>query len=102
LSGRHTTATSIGPVPSKLLMAAFLCVETALVYVFFGDLVIAGFLGFGAAWFLLDALLIWKNRSYSPTEMRLFMWGWNVAAFAGMFWNWRGGSLLHARHLAGL
>jgi len=102
LSGLRTTATLIGPVPSKLLIAAFLCVETALVYFSFGDLVITGFLGFGAAWFLLDALLIWKKRPYGSAEMRLFMWGWNVAAFAGMFWNWRGGNLLHARHVAGL
>jgi hypothetical protein len=63
-------------------------------------LVITGFLGFGAAWFVLDALLIWKNRPYSPAAMRLFMWGWNAAAIAGMFWNWTQGSLLHARHVA--
>jgi 4-hydroxybenzoate polyprenyltransferase len=102
LSGRRTTATLIGAVPSKLLIAGILCVETVLVYVYFGDLVITGFLGFGTAWFLLDAMVIWKNRPYSPTEMRLFMWGWNAAAFAGMFWNWTRGSLLHARHVAGL
>jgi hypothetical protein len=89
-------------VPSKLLIAAFLCVETALVYVSFGDLLITGFLGFGAAWFLLDAMLIWKNRPYSPMEMRLFMLGWNAAAIAGMFWNWSEGSLTHVRHGAGL
>ncbi len=98
LSGRRTTATLLGTVPSKLLIAGFLCVETALVYRAFGDLIIAGFLGFGAAWFLLDALVIWKSRSYSPAEMRLFMWGWNAAALAGMFWNWSRGSLLHAGH----
>jgi len=102
LSGRRTTATLIGAVPSKLLIAAILCVETVLVYVSFGDLVITGFLALGAAWFLLDATVIWRNRPYSPTEMRLFMWGWNAAAFAGMFWNWMKGSLLHARHVAGL
>jgi 4-hydroxybenzoate polyprenyltransferase len=102
LSGRRTTATLIGAVPSKLLIAGILCVETVLVYVYFGDLVITGFLGFGTVWFLLDAMVIWKNRPYSPTEMRLFMWGWNAAAFAGMFWNWTKGSLLHARHVAGL
>jgi lycopene elongase/hydratase (flavuxanthin-forming) len=101
-SGRRTTATLLGAVPSKLLIAAILCVETVLVYVSFGDLVITGFLGLGAAWFLLDATAIWRNRPYSPTEMRLFMWGWNAAAFAGMFWNWTKGSLLHARHVGGL
>jgi lycopene elongase/hydratase (flavuxanthin-forming) len=102
LSGRRTTATLIGAGRSKLLIAGFLCVETALVYVFFGDLVIAGFLGFGAVWFLLDALLIWRNRPYSPTAMRLFMWGWNAAALLGMYWNWAQGSLTYARHVAGL
>jgi len=102
LSGRRTTATLIGAVRSKLLIAGFLCVETTLVYVFFGDLVITGFLGFGAAWFLLDALWIWKNRPYSPTAMRLFMWGWNAAALLGMYWNWAQGNLLHAWHVAGL
>jgi 4-hydroxybenzoate polyprenyltransferase len=102
LSGRRTTATLIGAVRSKLLIAGFLSVETALVYIFFRDLIITGFLGFGAAWFVLDALLIWKNRPYSPTAMRLFMWGWNAAAFAGIFWNWSTGSLTHVSRLAHL
>jgi 4-hydroxybenzoate polyprenyltransferase len=101
LSGRCTTATLIGAVHSKLLIMGFLCVETAMVYFFFGDLAIAGFLGFGAAWFLLDALMVWKDRSYSPAEMSLFMWGWNATALAGMFWNWSAGSLLHAQHVVG-
>jgi 4-hydroxybenzoate polyprenyltransferase len=102
LSGRRTTATWIGAERSKLLIAGILCVEMVLVYWSFGDLIISGFLCVGAAWFLLDALMVWKNRAYSPIEMRLFMWGWNAAAFAGMFWNWSTGSLLHARHLAGV
>jgi 4-hydroxybenzoate polyprenyltransferase len=102
LSGRRTMAILIGAVPSKLLMAGLLCVETVLVYLFFTDLVIAAFLGLGAAWFLLDAALLWKNRPYSPTEMRLFMWGWNAAAIAGMFWDWSKGSLTHVRHIPGL
>jgi 4-hydroxybenzoate polyprenyltransferase len=101
-SGRRTTATLMNAAPSKLLIAAFLCLETVLVYFPFGDLIITGFLGFGAVWFLTDALLIWKNRPYTSTEMRLFMWGWNAAAFAGMFWNWTNGSLLHVRRIAGL
>jgi lycopene elongase/hydratase (flavuxanthin-forming) len=102
LSGRRTTATLIGAAASKLLIAAILCLETALVYVFFGDLVITGFLAFGAAWFVLDALVVWENRPYSPTEMRLFMWGWNAAALLGMYWNWSHGSLTNVRLVAGL
>src|SRR5713101_7062489 len=77
LTGRRTTATLIGAVPSKLLIAGFLCVESALVYGFFRDVVIAGFLAAGVMWFVVDAFVVWKNRAYSPAEMRLFMWAWN-------------------------
>jgi len=102
LSGRRTTATSIGRVRAKFLIAAFLVIETALVHIFFRDLIIAGFLAFGALWFLVDATLVWKNRAYSPREMRLFLWGWNAAALLGMFWNWTHGSLTHVVSGAGL
>jgi 4-hydroxybenzoate polyprenyltransferase len=102
LSGRRTTATLIGAVASKFLIAGILSVEIGLVYFLFGDLVIAGFLGLGVLWFLVDATFVWKNRPYSPGEMRLFMWGWNAASLAGIFWNWSNGSLAHVRHVAGL
>ena len=88
LSGRKTTATAIGRIWAKLLIAGFLCVETALVFHYFQDGVIAGFLACAAIWFVLDAALVWKHRAYSTKEMRLFLWGWNVAALLGMSWNW--------------
>jgi 4-hydroxybenzoate polyprenyltransferase len=95
-SGRRTTATSIGRVRAKFLIAALLVVETALVQIFFRDWIITGFLAFGALWFLIDATLLWKNRAYTTNEMRLFLWGWNAAALLGMFWNWTHGTLTHA------
>ncbi len=88
-------------MPSKLLIAGFLCAESALVYGFFRDVVIAGFLALGVVWFLVDALIVWKNRSYSPAEMRLFMWAWNAVAIVGMLWNWTKGSLTHLSRIAG-
>lgn len=102
ISGRQTTATLIGAVPSKLLIAGMLCVESALVYFYFGDRVIAGFLGVGAAWFIVDATLVWRSRAYSPTEMKLFMWGWNATALAGIFWNWSQASLTSVSRSIGL
>ena len=93
LSGRQTTATLLGAVRAKLLIAGVLSAETGLVFVSFRDPVIAGFLALGALWFVLDALVIWKNRAYRALEMRLFMWGWNVTALLGIFWNWTHGSL---------
>jgi len=102
ISGRRTTATLIGSVPSKILMAGLLCVESALVFVFFRDLIITGFLALGAIWFLLDAAVLWKDHPYSPATMRLFMWAWNVAALLGMYWNWSKSSLTHISRAAGL
>jgi 4-hydroxybenzoate polyprenyltransferase len=95
LSGRRTTATVIGRVRAKFLIAAFLLVETAMVQFYFRDWIITGFLAIGALWFLIDATLLWRDRAYSPREMRLFLWGWNAAALLGMFWNWTHGRLTH-------
>jgi 4-hydroxybenzoate polyprenyltransferase len=92
-SGRHTTATQIGAVRAKLLIAALLCVEVVIVYRFFHSAAIAGFLGAGILWFVLDATVLWKARSYTPTQMRAFMWAWNGAALLGMYWNWSTASL---------
>jgi len=96
LSGRRTTATQIGAVRAKFLIAAFLCVESVLVHHCFADFLITGFLAAGAAWFVLDATTLWKDRAYTPSQMRLFMWGWNAAALAGMYWNWSTARLTHA------
>ena len=102
LSGRRTTATLIGRVLAKFLIAAFLCIETTLVRIYFRDWIITSFLAFGALWFLIDATLLWKNRAYTPRQMRLFLWGWNAAALLGMFWNWTHSTLTHVVPAAGL
>jgi 4-hydroxybenzoate polyprenyltransferase len=102
LSGRRTTATSIGRVRAKFLIAAFLCIEASLIWTSFRDWIVTGFLAIGALWFLIDATLLWKNRAYRPREMRLFLWGWNAAALLGMLWNWTHGTLTHVVSAAGL
>jgi 4-hydroxybenzoate polyprenyltransferase len=102
LSGRRTTATWVGRVRAKFLIAAFLCLEAMLVRIFFRDWIITGFLAFGALWFLIDPTLLWKDRPYSPKEMRLFLWGWNAAALLGMFWNWTHGTLTRVFSTVGL
>jgi 4-hydroxybenzoate polyprenyltransferase len=96
-SGRRTTATQIGAVRAKLLIAVFLCVETAMVYWFFHDAIISGFLAAGVLWFVVDSSVLWKERSYTPAQMRAFMWAWNGAAVLGMYWNWLKASLTNVR-----
>src|SRR6266487_1407935 len=102
LSARQTTATVIGRVPAKFLIAAFLSVETVLVWFSFRDWVVTGFLALGAIWFALDATLFWKDRKYLPREMRLFLWGWNLASALGILWNWAQSPLTHLNPARGL
>ena len=92
-SGRRTTATQIGAVRAKFLIAALLCVETGIVYGFFHDGIISGFLAAGVVWFVVDSGVLWKERAYTPRQMRAFMWAWNGAAVLGMYWNWASASL---------
>jgi 4-hydroxybenzoate polyprenyltransferase len=98
---RRTTATVIGPAPSKFLIAAILVVESLLVHFYFHDAMVTGFLALGALWFVLDARLFWKSRNYTPFQMRLFLWGWNAVSVLGIAWNWSGGSLTQANHFTG-
>ncbi len=74
-----------------------LVVESLLVRHYFADLVITAFLALGALFFIADALVLWKNRAYSPPQMRLFLWGWNIGAVLGILWNAAHGSLLAVR-----
>lgn len=92
-SGRHTTATVLGAVRSKLLIAAILCVECAMVWWNFRDGAITAFLAVGVVWFVADALLAWKERAYSRKVMKAFMWAWNAAALLGIFWDYASASL---------
>jgi 4-hydroxybenzoate polyprenyltransferase len=93
-SGRHTTAVAIGRVPAKLLIALFLAAETALVFVFFRDLFLGCFLLASAAWFVLDATLLWRSRPYTPAQMRFALLAWNAIALASMPWVWWKASLV--------
>jgi 4-hydroxybenzoate polyprenyltransferase len=94
-SGRRTTATVVGAIPSKLLISGMLIIEALLIYRNYSNLWISGALAFGAVWFLLDALLIWRDRPYSLTTMRVFMLGWNAIAIASMPWVWSNGSFVN-------
>jgi len=94
LSGRRTTATVIGAIPAKFLIAAMLAGESFLVYAHFDDFWISSALGFGAVWFVFDALVLWQRRPYSLAHMRMFMLIWNAIALGSMPWVWSTASLV--------
>jgi len=91
--GRRTTAVAIGVRPSKIVMVAFLAVETALVWQATHDSWIALFLAGGAGFFLTDACLLWGAKPYAPWQMRLFFLGWNASALLTIPWVWHTASL---------
>lgn len=92
-AGRRTTATVLGIVRTKVLLVAFLAVESALVFACFKNAWIGLGLAGAAGWFVADAAWLWRDRPYSAREMRLFFVAWNVVAAASMAWLWQTGAL---------
>jgi 4-hydroxybenzoate polyprenyltransferase len=96
LAGRRTTALLLGAVRTKLLIAAFLAVEAALVNHAFGDWLITVVLASGAAWFVMDAAWLGR-RDYPVWLARGFLLGWNLVAIASAWYVWSTGALTHVR-----
>lgn len=94
-AGRRTTATVLGAVPSKLLVAALLASEAVFCHLVFADLVFDVFLGCSSCWFVLDAALFWRNRPYTLLEMTVFMRLWNLVAAALLVYTWQVSALMH-------
>jgi 4-hydroxybenzoate polyprenyltransferase len=92
-SGRRTTATVIGRVPTKFLIAALLAAECALVFVCFHDIFLSSFLLASALWFLLDATVFWRDRPYTPRQMSFALLAWNIIAIGSIPWVWWKASL---------
>src|SRR5205814_2936758 len=79
-AGRRTLAGVLGAGPAKWLLVALLAAEAALIWMWAGDPWLAAFLAASAVWFTLDVTLLWRDRPYSPGEMRLSFLGWNAVA----------------------
>jgi hypothetical protein len=83
-------------VRAKLLIALLLGAEAVLSYFFFRDLVLTGFLLGSALWFVLDATRLWRDRPYTPPQMRFALLAWNIIALASMPWVWWNASFIRS------
>jgi len=92
-AGRRTLAGVLEAGRAKWLLIAFLAVEGVLMWTCARDPWLAAFLAASAAWFILDAMLLWRDRPYSLGEMRLLFLVWNAVALASMPWMWHAASL---------
>lgn len=92
--GRATTAVSLGRVPSKYLVAAFLFAEAGIVLFRFDDNIIGCGLVLAGLFFVADAALIWRDQPYTTQEMTFFMGAWNVVTAASIPWVWAMATLI--------
>jgi len=92
-AGRRTLAGVLHAGPAKWLLVGLLAAEAALIWTWAGDPWLAAFLAASAVWFTLDVTLLWRDRPYSPGEMRLSFLAWNAVALASMPWIWHVASL---------
>lgn len=93
-AAKKTTATLLGRKKTKLLMLLMLMVEVYILYFWFQDIVLAGFLGIFAVWLLIDVFVIFKERPYSLFQMKLFGYAINISALLSMIWILYSGKLL--------
>ncbi|MCA9241148.1 MAG: UbiA family prenyltransferase [Planctomycetales bacterium] len=87
-AGRRTTAVAIGPGYAKLLVAAMLLVESAIMAACFANATIATFLGLAGVGFAIDGLHRPK-QIVSESALRVVFIAWNAVALVSMYWVWR-------------
>lgn len=93
-AGRKTTATLLGMKSTKLLIIAVVSAEVTLLFLVFKTYIFGGLLLMGLVWLLLDLFLIFKTKTYTMGQMKLFGYGSNAIALASMIYVWYSGVLL--------
>jgi len=93
-AGKRTTATLIKRKNAKLLMLFLLLSETFLLYFWFNDIVLAGFLLVFSLWLILDIFVLFKNKPYTLPQMKLFGLAINISAILSMIWVLYSGKLM--------
>lgn len=93
-SGKRTTATLLKRKNSKLLMLAILVLESFLVWSWFQDAVLASFLSVFALWLVFDVFVLFKDKPYTLSQMKLFGYAINLSAILSMAWVLYSGNLV--------
>ncbi|MEZ4797205.1 MAG: UbiA family prenyltransferase [Flavobacteriaceae bacterium] len=93
-SNKKTTATLIGRKKTKAIMLLLLLIETYILWFWFKDYVLSGFLGLFSIWLMIDILVIFKDKPYSVKQMTLFGIAMNVSAILSMIWILYSGKIM--------
>ena len=92
--GRKTTATELGMVKTKFIIIGSVTTEVLLLFTVFKEWLFGGMLAFGIVWLLVDVLIIYKNKTYTKSQMELLAKASNVIAIASIIYVWLSGCLL--------
>lgn len=93
--GKTHNCYALGKAKTKGVMLVLLLLEVYLLYFWFQDAVLAGFLAVFSGWLVLDLFFIFKGKPYTLWQMKLFGWAMNGVAFASMLWVLYSGKLMH-------
>ncbi len=94
-ANRHTTATRLGIKGTKALIISIVALEVFLLMYFYKDFIFGGMLAAGLVWLLADLFIIFKGKTYTLSEMKLFGFGSNIIALSSMAYVWWSGVLMN-------
>jgi len=95
ISGKKTTATILKRKKTKLLMLLLLMVEVYILWFWFKDVVLAAFLALFSIWMFLDVFILFKEKPYTLSQMKLFGYAINISAIISMAWALYSGTLMN-------
>lgn len=92
---RKTTATILGTKHTKLLIISIVTIEALMLFTVFRDVIFGSLMTIGLFWVLIDLFIIFKTKTYSLLQMKLFAFGSNGIALTSMIYVWYSGCLLY-------
>jgi len=92
-ANRKTTATVIGMKYTKLLIIMIVLAEVVLLLTIYQEYIFGAMLGLGLLWLLIDLFLVFKTKTYTLAQMKLFGLLSNVMAIVSMGYVWYSGCL---------
>lgn len=92
---KKTTATLIGRKKAKLLMLFILLFEAYILKFWFHDWVLSAFLAAFAFWLIFDIFIFFRDKPYTPKQMKIFGIAVNISAILSIIWVLYSGKLLH-------
>lgn len=93
-ASRKTTATVIGMKNTKLLIILIVFSEVMLLLTVYKEYIFGSMLAIGLLWLMIDLFLVFKTRSYTLFQMKLFGLLSNIVAIISMAYVWYSGCLV--------